>query len=64
MPRHTTLTKELVDGYREVGLQVWAWGGADTEDEFAVMVALGVDVIVADDPRRATTYLRSHVPTS
>jgi glycerophosphoryl diester phosphodiesterase len=64
MPRHTTLTRELVDAYREAGLQVWAWGGANTEDEFAAMVALGVDVIVADDPRRATAYLRSHVPTS
>ena len=59
MPPYTTLTEESVTAYHAAGLEVWAWGAANTEDEFAAMVALGLDVIVADDPRRATTYLRS-----
>ena len=64
MPRYTTLTQESVEAYHEAGLEIWGWGAANTEEEFAAMVALGVDVIVADDPRRATNYLRSHASTS
>lgn len=59
MPRDSTLTPESVEAFHAVGLEVWAWGAADTPAEFAAMVALDVDVLVADDPRRATSYLRS-----
>jgi glycerophosphoryl diester phosphodiesterase len=59
MPRYTTLTRESVAEYHDLGVQVWTWGAANTEEEFAAMVALDADVIVADDPRRATAYLRT-----
>jgi glycerophosphoryl diester phosphodiesterase len=61
VPRYTTLTQESVEAYHEAGLEIWGWGTANTEDEFAAMVALGVDLIVADDPRRAIDYLHSQV---
>jgi len=59
MPRYTTLSVDSVAAYHAAGLEIWAWGAANTEQEFAAMLALDVDVLVVDDPRRATAYLRS-----
>lgn len=59
MPRYTTLSADSVAAYHAAGLEIWAWGAANTEQEFATMLALDVDVLVVDDPRRATAYLRS-----
>lgn len=56
MPDHATLTPASVAAFHEAGVQIWAWP-ARTSADYQAMVALGVDVVVADDPKEAMTYL-------
>lgn len=56
MPDHTTLTEQSVADFHEAGVEIWAWPARSPAD-YAAMVALGVDVIVADDPKQAVAYL-------
>lgn len=56
MPDHTTLTAESVADFHAAGVEIWAWPARSPAD-YAAMVALGVDVVVADDPQEAVDYL-------
>lgn len=56
MPDHRTLTPASVEAHHRAGTEIWAWP-AITPDDVSAMVALGVDVVVADDPAVATAVL-------
>jgi glycerophosphoryl diester phosphodiesterase len=44
------------------GLQVWCWT-ARTATQYRSAIELGVDAVVADDPRSLRTWLASRSPS-
>jgi glycerophosphoryl diester phosphodiesterase len=51
MPQYTSLTPDYVQALHDRGVQVWAWP-IRTEADREAALALGVDVLVEDDPHR------------
>jgi glycerophosphoryl diester phosphodiesterase len=51
MPQYTSLSRAYVQALHDRGVHVWAWP-IRTEADREAALALGVDVLVEDDPHR------------
>ena len=62
MPWIKNLTPDEVALQHAAGLQVWCWT-ARTATQYRSAIELGVDAVVADDPRSLRTWLASRSPS-
>ena len=55
--QYTCITAELVKSAHENGIGVQAWT-PDSQDDLQLMIDIGVDIIITNEPRRLLSMLQ------